>query len=330
MGHHEATEGKYENETAIFLKYGVYSAIMLPGIGGNLISFRDEERGYRFIREPEGAQWKEFVRFPVLHGIPVLFPPNRYDAGTFEFDGRTYRLPVNEPETGNHLHGFVYETPWEVVGFGSTERESFVTVRCRLDESHPAFEFFPHRVTLTQTYTLSSNGLTQAFEAVNEGSNALPFMLGFHTTLNVPFATGSSVEDVVIGIAIGERWELNERQLPTGRLFPLDEGETKLREGGNPFYTLLDNHYTADSAENGRNAAFLFDRKADVRFVYDAGREYKHWMVFNGKGSTSFICPEPQTGMVNAPNVDLPPERTGLVRLEPGERWSSVSRYYVE
>ncbi|RED65545.1 aldose 1-epimerase [Cohnella lupini] len=330
MTQHYAKQGTYENEPAILLKHGAYSAILLPTIGGNLISFRDDDRDFRFIREPEGADWASFVEKPMLHGIPVLFPPNRYDAGTFGFDGRRYHLPINEPRTNNHIHGFVYQSEWEVVGFGSTETESSVTVRLSFNEKHPGFQYFPHKVTLTHTFTLSADGLKQQFEAVNESPEAIPFMLGFHTTINAPFSSASSRNDIQCGIAIGERWELNDRQLPTGRALPLNEGESLLREGkGDPYFDSLDNHYTVfPDAET--NSMTVYDRRVNVRFVYEAGEAYKHWMVYNAAANGKFICPEPQTGMVNAPNVELPTEQTGLIRLEPGQRWTGISRMYAE
>lgn len=328
MTEHYAKQGKYESENAILLKHGSYSAVLLPRIGGNLVSLRDDDRGYRFIREPEGADWTSFLKYPMVHGIPVLFPPNRYDAGAFEFDGRAYSFPINEQLTGNHLHGFVYQSPWEVISFESTNEKSTVTVKLRFDEKHPDFSYFPHQMTLLQTYSLSDNGLTQYFEAVNESAEALPFMLGFHTSLNAPFASGSSVSDLECGLSISDRWELNERMLPTGTALPLDEGEMLLKESkGNPYFTSLDHHYSA--SDTGTNAMTLHDKRENVTFVYEAGEAYKHWMVYNAAANGKFFCPEPQTGMVNAPNVKLPAETTGLVRLEPGQKWTAVSRMYI-
>lgn len=331
MTQHYAKQGTYENEQAIYIKHGQYSAILLPGIGGNLISFRDDERDYRFIREPEGADWEAFVQTPMLHGIPVLFPPNRYDGGKFEFDGRTYKFPINEEKTGNHIHGFVYRSKWEVVSYGSTEQESSVTVKLRFDEQNPDFAYFPHTFTLSQTFSLSAKGLSMRFEAVNESAEAMPFMLGFHTSVNAPFATGSSVQDLETGISIGKRWELNDRMLPTERAHPLSKGEDLLSKGeGDPYFESLDNHYTAETGKDNRNAMTIYDHRVNVRFVYEAGDAYKHWMVYNAAANGKFFCPEPQTGMVNAPNVNLPTEQTGLIRLEPGQRWSAESRMYVE
>ena len=43
-----AYEGVYHNEKAVYLRAGSYEAIMLPDIGGNLISFRDLDKGAGF------------------------------------------------------------------------------------------------------------------------------------------------------------------------------------------------------------------------------------------------------------------------------------------
>lgn len=327
---HEAKEGTYQGEQAIVLKYGAYSAILLPRLGGNLVAFRDDEKGWRFLREPSEEEFADFAKSPKVHGIPVLVPPNRYDGGRFAWNGRQYEFPVNEPETGNHLHGFAADTEWTVTGFGSDESKSWVQVKLAFDKTHPFHRHFPHKFSLTLTYVLSGDGLTQKVEAVNEGRDAMPFMLGFHTAVNAPFAPGSTRDDIAVRVTIGERWELDGRMLPTGRKLALSEGEARMAAGeGDPYFEDLDNHYTA-APQGGRNFAEIADRKAGVRFVYDAGLKYRHWMIWNNKSNGRFFCPEPQTNMVNAPNVNLPAEETGVITLKPGETWSETSRLYVE
>src|SRR5690606_21135069 len=152
---HEAKEGTYQGERAIVLKYGAYSAILLPRLGGNLVAFRDDEKGWRFLREPSEEEFADFAKSPKVHGIPVLVPPNRYDGGRFAWNGRQYEFPVNEPETGNHLHGFAADTEWTVTGFGSDESKSWVQVKLAFDETHPFHRHFPHKFSLTLTYVLS-------------------------------------------------------------------------------------------------------------------------------------------------------------------------------
>ncbi len=325
-----AREGRYQDEEAILIGFGSYSAVMLPRIGGNLISFRDEVNQYAILREPTAEEWTSFVERPMVHGIPVLFPPNRYDNGTFTFNNHTYSFPINEPSTGNHLHGFVYDCPWETVEYGCDDDKSWVSVRIRFDDTHPSFVHFPHEFTLTNTYTLSDKGLSQHFHAINDGNTALPFMLGFHTAVNAPFAAGSTPEDLSCLFTLGNRWEMSERMLPTDKFQPLSPSEQQLKDGvGNPYAEDMDNHYTA-LPQNGSNRMTLTDTKAKKRLVYDVGLKYKQWMIWNNKSNRAYFCPEPQTSQVNAPNSTLPTEENGLFALEPGQEWSETSHMYLE
>lgn len=62
----------------------------------------------------------------------------------------------------------------------------------------------------------------------NKSDLPMPVGVGFHTPLNVPFAGGDAA-DYQLRMAVGERFELNGRNLPTGRLLPLDERFARLR-----------------------------------------------------------------------------------------------------
>ncbi|MFC3770686.1 aldose 1-epimerase [Paenibacillus sp. GCM10012303] len=325
-----AYEGTFYGERAIWLKFGPYEAALLPEVGGNLVAFRDAENGFRYLREPEADEMEAFKQRPMVHGIPVLFPPNRYEDGNFPWNGQTYKLPVTEPGRNNHIHGFFYNIPWQVDDYGADAGSSYVVVAQRVDESHPAFAYFPHKFTIKIRYSLSKDGLTQETGVRNDGLQPMPCTLGFHTTVNAPFAPGSTPSDCSFRMTVGERIELNERMLPTGRFSALDADEEKMKGAGTtPYFASLDNHYTA-VPQGGRNVMELTDTRLNVRLVYEAGSAYKFWMIYNGGGQGGFFCPEPQTGMVNAPSAPFSAEETGLVSLAPGEVWQESSRMYGE
>jgi len=324
-----AFEGLYEGEKAIWLKAGSYEAALLPKYGGNLTAFRDAARGYRFLHEPGAEEMERFKARPTVWGIPVLFPPNRYEDGLFPWNGNVYRLPVNEEKTGNHLHGFFLNEEWKVDGFGETGRESYAVIAQRVDKSHPLYKTFPHEFTLKIRYSLSEDGLAMEVGVRNDGDQPMPCALGFHTSINAPFAPGSTAEDYTVRMTIGKRVELNERMLPTGKLLELSEDEEKLRTSGiSPYFSPLDNHYTAEP-QDGRNRMELTDHRLNVKLVYDAGTAYKFWMIYNAQAGGAFFCPEPQINMVNAPKAPFPPEQIGIVSLAPGEVWQETSRIYA-
>ncbi|KKC47634.1 MULTISPECIES: aldose 1-epimerase [Paenibacillus] len=325
-----AFEGIYQGQKAIYLRAGAYEAVMLPEIGGNLVAFRDLVNGYRFLREPAHEDMQKFRENSIVWGIPVLFPPNRYEDGKFPWNGRIYQLPINEPATDNHLHGFLYQTPWEVESFGHKGDESFVTVSVKVDEDHPAYRRLPFNYTVRLHYSLGPDGLSQRVTLRNDGSESMPCLLAFHTTLNAPFSPGSKAQDCKLKLTIGERWEMSPRMLPTGSFMPLSAEEENMKEDGvDPFWTALDHHYTA-VPQNGRNRMELTDTKRGVTLVYDVGTSYKQWMLYNNQGRGEFFCPEPQVNLVNAPNMSLPAEEMGLFGLEPGEIWEERARFYVK
>lgn len=321
----------YGREQAITMTCGRYSAMILPELGGNLVAFQDVERGLNFVRTPSFDELELFkTDAPFTYGIPVLFPPNRIEDGKFAFREERYTFPVNEPSTGNHLHGLLYDQPWQVVQTTSSNAEVSVELVQEVDASSPVYRRFPHPFRMSVRYSLSEDGLRQDVAVRNTGTAAMPLMLAFHTNLNVPFTSQSRLSDYAIRLTIGERWEMSERMLPTGRRLALSQNEQKMQTSGVfPFFEPMDNHYTAQP-QDGRNEMELTDERIGVRLVYDVGRKYKHWMVFNNHGEGEFICPEPQTCVVNAPNTGLSDEASGLIVLEPGASWSETSRFYVE
>lgn len=330
MSSYQAYLGEFHGEQAVWLKAGKYEAALIPGVGGNLVAFRDTEAGYTFLREPEADGMEAFKANPGTHGIPILFPPNRYDGGRFPWNGQVYQLPITEVARGNHIHGSVHKVPWTVEEYGAGAADSFVTVSLKVGAGHLIHEMLPFTFTLKLKYTLSGDGLSQQLFVKNEGQEAMPCLIAFHTAINAPFAPGSTSEDCLLKVTIGERWEMSERMLPTGVHPALSAEEEAMKAGGvNPYFASMDNHYTA-VPQNGRNRMELTDKQAGVTLVYDVGTSYKQWMIWNNGACGKFFCPEPQINLVNAPNSALPAEEIGLFSLEPGEIWEETARFYVK
>jgi len=324
----KCVQGTYFDESAIILQTSKYEAVVLPNVGANLIAFRDTELKYHFLREPKSNEMDKFRAFPVVYGIPVLFPPNRFEDGKIPWNGEVYQFPINEPDKGNHLHGFACNTPWEVVSFDADSTASRVTLALKVTKEHPIHTYFPHSFTIKLSYHLSDEGLQQHVMIKNDGEKRMPCMIGFHTAINAPFAANSSMDQYKFKLTIGERWQLNERSLPTGAYQPLTSEEQKMKTGDlSPYFAPMDNHYTAQP-QDGRNRMELTDENNHIKLVYDVGTAFKHWMVWNSGNRKGFFCPEPQTILVNAPNTSLPAEQIGLAGLEKGELWEASSRLY--
>ena len=130
-----------------------------------------------------------------------------------------------------------------------------------------------------------------------------------------------------------QRILLDDRMLPTGKVRALDEAEQKLRsdEGQSPLYKDLDDHFTAEPIlVDGKLFHGAILTSADRRILYEVDPSYRHWMLFNAHSAGNLICIEPQNWRINAPNLPLPNEVSGLDILAPGENVSYYSRIRME
>ncbi|HHW30398.1 MAG TPA: aldose 1-epimerase [Clostridiaceae bacterium] len=325
-------KGSWQGEPSIKFCSGGYEAVMLPGVGANVVSLRNIDLDCDILRSPEEVN--AFRGFPVVYGIPILFPPNRIEDGIFEAAGRKYVFPINEESRNNHCHGFLFYQKWEttrmeILPDGAAEVEvTFVA-----DDSTDFYQYFPHEFKITIINRLSSEGLRQEITIENNSSSPMPMGFGFHTVFNFPFRKDSTKEDYRLIVSAGKLWELNDRMLPTGRLLTPYERYIPIRkEGINPGEFPMDGHFTAEPLHIGASefhGAILRDTSKNIDLVYEVGEGFKHWMIWNADGNQGFVCPEPQTWAVNAPNIKLPPEVTGLYIIEPGKKWNDYCKIMV-
>ncbi|HEY8889842.1 MAG TPA: aldose 1-epimerase [Clostridium sp.] len=327
---------KWKNHKAIAFSAGGYEALLIPEVGANVIMLKDNNRGLNILRTPgEEVTFEEFKERPQIYGIPILFPPNRIEDGRFKVSNKQYEFPINEPEKNNHIHGFLRNVNWDINELQIMDGNSvFVKVKFRNDEGSSFYKYFPHKFSAYLTYELSCKGLHQNLEIINEGNEDLPVGVGFHTAMNIPFHLESKSKDYFLKASIGEKWELNKRSLPTGKRIPLSKEEEKFRKGGlNPLKEEMDGHYTVESlnVEGKDFKGFIIeDRNRKTRVIYKMGEKYKHMMIWNSKGDKNFVCTEPQSWVINAPNVRLDDNITGFNLLKFGQKWSEICKIYSE
>lgn len=305
---------------SIVLSGGNYTARLDPSFGAQLYSLRWTRKGeaLRILHEPESRQ--RMAEKPTNYGLPILFPPNRLDGGRFTVGGRTYQFPLNEPERGNSLHGFLHQRPWKLVSHTDSEAVMAFDIGPDADEAgREVYDLFPVTARVELTYRLSDEGLFQKVRVENRGEEAMPLGLGFHSSFEIDPQSR-------IQLSAGERVMLNDRMLPTGKVRELNQEEEALRgEGMDPLRRLMDDHYTAKPLKedeepwhSARISRFLPEGK-NVTVRYRVNRFYRHWMVWNGFLDGHFICLEPQNWRVNAPNLyEEIGEKSGLDMVEAG------------
>jgi aldose 1-epimerase len=278
--------------------------------GGNLFRLFHRSSRIEVLRTPPSVE--HLTAQPEMYGIPVLFPPNRIGGGMFNFQGRDYHLPINEKDRGNHLHGLVLGKPWHLEAVG----QDF----CIMDYKFIATAGFPHDFKLTMCYEFKPEGVFQRFAIRNCSPCPMPFGLGFHTAFNLPCGAFATVT------ASNEYWEiLRPSCLPSGKLIACEQADQKFEDDRAvslhcPIITgTIDNR-------SFRGMAITYPGRA-IKLYYEVDECYRHWCLWNGGGKQSFFCAEPMTWMVNAPNLDLLPEVTGMQVLNPGESWKARTAF---
>jgi aldose 1-epimerase len=323
----------WQGENVIYLYAGNYEALLIPGVGANVIELRDAKNNIDILKKPDDV--KKFKLAPQVYGIPILFLPNRIEDGKFRVGERTYQFPINEPDKNNHIHGFLHTRSWEVVRMEEITDESVeVELVFKADDTTDFYQYFPQTFECRLIYRLSTEGLEQEMTIMNHSDELIPLGLGYHTAFNVPFHPESEGKDYKVRISIGDKWELTQRNLPTGDFLPLNEKEKAFtNEGASPFGDPMDEHYTAKPLhlkEKDFHGAIIEDSYKKVRVVYEVDQAYKQWMIWNAAGNDGFVCLEPQTWIINAPNVNLPNEVTGFQTLTPGEKWEGKCKIFTE
>lgn len=302
----------------VTLKDCDYTATINLSRGANCISLRNERYNAKILREPDYSKGE--LDNPYLYGMPILFPVNRISGGQFEFEGRTYRFPINEEKTGCHLHGMIHKEEFKVL----EEAENRVLCVYKADKSHPYLEF-PHEFEIRMEYILDEKGLTHKVEVVNHSKENMPLMIGFHTTFNIAFAGDG---EVVAKAVISEEYERNMavNYLPTGNKPTFDSVSKALNAGEFSVRSQpVSRHYRASD----KGSLELYNKDKRLKMVYENDEKYAFRLIYNGKAD-EYICLEPQTCLANAPNSQFSRDEAGFKYIESGASMSFISRIYLQ
>lgn len=247
------------------LATGSWRAAVAPDAGGNIVSLRFDGEDVLASARADNAD-------PCLVGSPILLPANRTAGGRFCFEGRVWRLPVNEPKSGSHVHGLLHTAAFSVA-------ESSGASARLLYENHGEIYPFPFRMDVT--YTLSESGFAAQYALTNLSDGAMPYSFGLHTTF---------VEPARFSVPLGMQQERDEKNLPTGRYLPLDETEEAYVRGTHSRGRVISGYYTA-AGDTARIGGYRYRAEG-----------FDHWILYNARGGGGVLCVEPQRGCVDALN----------------------------
>lgn len=301
------------------LKYGDYSARIDLGRGANCISLRNRNYQAALLREPDLSKEPDN---PYLYGMPILFPVNRIQGGKFEFEGREYCFPLNEPSTGCHLHGELHQARFQVL------RKSKSRMLCSYRaDSKEQYLMFPHEFEIRMEYELKEDGFYHTTEVRNLSDTNMPVFLGFHTTFQLLFTRRSRPQDICVLTEISKEYERNQSTyLPTGKLLEFDKTSLALCAGEfRPYGNPISRHYR--SRNPGRMV--IYDAGNHLSLVYENDEKFGFRLVYNGNAE-EYICLEPQNCMANCQNAPFDRAETGFDYIEPGKSKIYRSRIRIE
>lgn len=241
----------------------------------------------------------------------ILAPwPNRLRDGSYQFEGESYQVPLNEPGLHNALHGLVRWVPWRANDIAPDS----VTMECTL---HPQ-PGYPWLLLLRAKYTIGPSGLSVLHTVHNLSDRPAPFGLGTHPYITLP---GVPVDDLELGFQARTRLLLDGRNLPIGAAkVNGDEFDYSTpRRIGSAFLNAAYGGLVRDP--QGNTEVTL--RGPDGRVVQVwADQAFKWWQFYTGDA----LPGERRRRALAIEPMTCPPDayRSGrdLVKLAPGDEWS--------
>lgn len=277
--------------SAVELEAGDYRATVVS-VGAGLASLTLGGRNLVYPHRPdqmaEGYQGK------------VLIPwPNRIAGGSYRFHGRTYQVPVNEPERNAALHGLISWVDWRVAAADARTAhfEAFL----------PPQPGYPFALRSRVRYALDAHGLHVEIESTNVGGSPAPYGTAQHPYLTCDLAPEDAYE---LRLPARTAYRTDRNLTPSE---PVAVGQLGLdfssaRAIGT---THIDRAFTDLPA--GTWSVSLRDpaAKLGVRLTTDV-----RWVqLFTAEPfGRRAVAVEPMTGPANAFNSGL-----GLVELQPGQ-----------
>lgn len=280
--------------------------------------------GLHAVAVEVGGGLRELSRdgWQVLDGYPpeamatagrgqILAPwPNRLLDGRYRWEGEDLQLPLSEAARGNSIHGLVRWSAWQAVEHDADR----VALVHRL---HPQ-PGYPFLLDLRVEYRLAPGGLEVTFEATNSGVRPLPLGVGAHPYVRLG---EGPVDEDELTLPARTCLQTDERQIPCGSR-PVAGTACDFRRPRMIGALRLDTAFT-DLAREAGGRAGVEVRRGGRRVRVWMDERFTHVMVFTGDTLAAAarrrsLAIEPMTCPPNALQTG-----EGLVRLEPGRKWSA-------
>ena len=292
-------------------------AAVAPGEGGELTSFKVRHAGQwleliyraRDYGDAAGFRGKAQWLWPAVGGqyLAGETPASSCVDGRYQLSGRTYPMPC---------HGFVKSMAFSEAGHSADAKGARVALE--LSDNGQTRASYPFGFRLRIEFELAGGRLAirSHVHAAEGNSAAMPFSMGNHLSLKLPFVAGSDAAAMSLetpnsyqllrdnhGLVLPESRGGQSFATPT-TLSAIDASVALplAGYGGEPYATLRD----------PQGLGLRISQRASTRLDEPLVR-------FNlyGSAKQGYICPEPWFGVQNSLN-----HGRGAVQLKPGADWT--------
>ncbi len=281
-------------------KSGAYVSVIAElGANVNEIVLNKKDKLYSLL---DGRKSKKEFQGSEIYNSALLFPfPNRIMKGRYEFEGASYQLPINWPQEGHAIHGFVCDKVFNVSGQQADDSHAEITLVYDYDASYPGY---PFPFQLKVTYRLENNKFFCTIEAHNTGINAMPVNVGWHPY----FSINGKIDNIKMQLPSSDIIVV-DNLIPTGEKKPNTEFIEAQEINGKEFDTCFSLKENGDFYETK-----LFFPDEQVTMVLQQDSQYKYLQIYTPPQRES-IALEPMTGNVNNFN-----NKKDLIVLKAGEK----------
>jgi aldose 1-epimerase len=277
---------------------------VIPEFGANVneIVFKKGSKLFPLIAGNKSRD--EFEGSDIYNSAKLSPFPNRIKNGVYEFEEKTYQLPINHPQEGNAIHGFIYDKKFELIKQESSNEKAEITLSYDYDGSHPGY---PFTFSIKITYCYDKNGLTCVTEIENSGNNSMPLNDGWHPY----FSVYSNLEKVQLQIPEADIIMV-DKLIPTGEKKEYKRFEKLEAINGEVFDTCF---ALKGNKEIYETKLFYPDEQLILTLWQD--NKYKYLQIYTPLGRKS-IALEPMMGNVNNFNT-----KENIIILKAGEKVKS-------
>ncbi|MDX1941679.1 MAG: hypothetical protein SFU99_14060, partial [Saprospiraceae bacterium] len=233
----------------------------------------------------------------------LMFPfPNRLQDGRYEWLGKTYQLPINDPDTGNALHGFGMNKEMRVEEI-ETE-ENFAEITC-LYSSKGEEVGYPFTFTFAISFRIEDTGNFEVellFQ--NDDEQPIPVGFGWHPY----FQVADALDQMELQLPPVELIEVNERMIPTGKRHRYNDFSILKPIGS----TVLDNCFALRTEQN-KIQLTLRGKRGTIHYWQETGRDKFNFLQIFTPPHRRSMAIEAMTCNINAFN-----NGEGLIMLPAG------------